>query len=177
MSTRSLCLAASLFATACTVLPDEEAGLDEIETAPSGVTGIVRGTASSASTEIEYTWEGLRYELKSSQTPDGRVYLTMQDVIFAPDGHTGWHTHAGPTVAMVTQGTLTIYRASAPCTGREFAAGQAFIDGPAMGNHIARNHTGGEVVVQLLHQLATPTTPFRVDQPAPPGADGCKGRY
>ena len=173
MSTRSLFFAVCLCATACAEMPEEEVGLDEVETAPSGVTGIVRGAASSAFTKIEYRWEGLTFKLEAADTPDGRVYMTMQDVIFSPGGHTGWHTHAGPTVAMVTQGTLTLYRANAPCTGRNFVAGEAFIDGPAMGNHIARNHTGGQTTVMLLHQLATPTTPFRVDQPAPPGSELC----
>ena len=175
MLIRSMCLAVSVFAAACAAeMPEEDdVGLDEIETAPSGVSGIVRGQASTPFTKVEYEWEGLLYTLESQDTPDGKMYMTMQAVFFAPNGHTGWHTHAGPTVAMVTQGTLTIYRASAPCVGREFAAGQAFVDGPAMGNHIARNHTGGQVTVLLLHQLPTATTPFRVDQPAPPGSELC----
>ena len=152
---------------------EEEVETDELYTAPSGVTGIVRGQASTAYTEMEYEWFWLDYEIDSEDTPDGRVYLTMQDVIFSPGGHTGWHTHAGPTVAMVTQGTLTVYRSRFPCIGIKFRAGQSFIDGPAMGNHIARNNTDGETVVQLLHHLPTATTPFRVDQPAPYGAYKC----
>ena len=33
----------------------------------------------------------------------------MQQIVFAPNGHTGWHSHPGPAVALVISGELTIY--------------------------------------------------------------------
>ena len=53
----------------------------------------------------------------------------VQQIVFGPGGHTGWHDHPGPVVVLVAQGELTLYSSEDPtCTGRTYSAGQAFID-------------------------------------------------
>jgi quercetin dioxygenase-like cupin family protein len=185
MLIRSLCVASILFTGACAgEALEEEADLDQIETAPSGVTGVVRGRGLSFDTEIETKWEGHESCIESESDyesdgvdkggpciqGDGAVYWAYQDVIFAPGGHTGWHTHAGPVFALVQTGTLTMYGLDPnnPCATREFHAGDAFIDGPGIGDaHLARNLGTSDMTVQLLHMLPTATTPFRIDRSAP----------
>ena len=33
----------------------------------------------------------------------------VQQIVFGPGGHTGWHSHPGPVVVLVAQGELTLY--------------------------------------------------------------------
>jgi hypothetical protein len=158
---------------ACVSELEDDPGAEANATTPSGVVGAILSQASLGDVEIEVKWEGLKFKIEAEGSQ--KVWQTMQSVTFSPGGHTGWHTHAGPTFAMITSGTLTVYRTAdlADCEGRVFTAGQAFMDGPDFGTHIARNETGSPTVVHLLHNLPTQTTPFRVDVPAPPGAADC----
>jgi quercetin dioxygenase-like cupin family protein len=64
----------------------------------------------------------------------------MQQIVIGPGGHTGWHSHPGPAVALVKAGELTLYSSDDPtCTGRTYSAGQAFVDSGQGHVHIARN--------------------------------------
>lgn len=66
---------------------------------------------------------------------------------FDPGSQVPWHTHPGPVVVTVQQGSLTITNAS-DCVPRVYSAGQGFID-PGHGNiHKAVNKSGGVTVVQ-----------------------------
>jgi quercetin dioxygenase-like cupin family protein len=66
--------------------------------------------------------------------------VIVQNVTIEPGAQTGWHSHPGPAVAVVTAGTLTLYQGDDPdCGGETFTAGQVFVD-PGQGNvHNARN--------------------------------------
>ena len=64
----------------------------------------------------------------------------VQRTVLAPGGHTGWHSHPGPAMVLVTAGALTLYSADDPsCAGRTYSAGQAFIDRGQGHVHIGRN--------------------------------------
>jgi quercetin dioxygenase-like cupin family protein len=64
----------------------------------------------------------------------------MQQIVLAPGGHTGWHSHPGPVVVLVKSGELTVYSGDDPtCTGRTYAAGEAFVDSGQGHVHIGRN--------------------------------------
>jgi quercetin dioxygenase-like cupin family protein len=75
--------------------------------------------------------------------------VVVQQISIAPGGHTGWHTHPGSAIAIVTAGTLTIYDADDPsCTARTYDAGQTYID-PGYGHvHIGRNE--GTVPLEIV---------------------------
>ena len=64
-----------------------------------------------------------------------------------PGRLSGWHSHPGPAVALITSGELTLYDSEDPtCTPRTYSAGQAFID-PGQGHaHLARNLSPSENV-------------------------------
>ena len=88
---------------------------------------------------------------------------------FAPGGTFGWHRHPGPSLVMVTQGTLTLYEEGDLCrTGRPVPAGSAFID-MAEHTHIVNNETNSTVEVYVVRMLPAGATP-RIDMPVP---DGC----
>ena len=88
---------------------------------------------------------------------------------FAPGGTFGWHRHPGPSLVMVTQGTLTLYEEGDMCgTGHAVPAGSAFID-RAEHTHIVNNETNSPVEVYVVRMLPAGATP-RIDMPVP---DGC----
>jgi len=72
----------------------------------------------------------------------------IQQVIIAPGGHTGWHSHPGPVVVLIKSGQMSFYDSEDPtCTARTYSAGEAFIDSGQGHVHIARNE--GSVNLEL----------------------------
>ena len=64
----------------------------------------------------------------------------IQQIVMAPGGDTGWHSHPGPALALIKAGELTLYSGDDPtCSGRTYSAGQAFVDSGQGHVHMARN--------------------------------------
>ncbi len=97
----------------------------------------------------------------------------MQQIVIAPGGSTGWHSHPGPAVALIKTGELTVYSSDDPmCTGRTYSAGQAFVDSGQGHVHIARNLSQSEnTEVWVTYFDVPPGAPFRLDA-ADPGICG-----
>ena len=92
----------------------------------------------------------------------------MQQVVIAPGGHTGWHSHPGPAIALVKSGELTLYSGDDPtCTGRPFGPGQAFIDSGQGHVHLARNLTAQPVEVWVTYLDVPPGWAVRIDAADP----------
>ncbi len=83
----------------------------------------------------------------------------------------GWHTHPGPSLVIVTQGTVTEYEGDDPtCTPHVYSAGgtNAFVDVGSGDVHIIRDESGAvakTVVVQFIAKGAT----RRIDVTPAPG--------
>jgi hypothetical protein len=83
----------------------------------------------------------------------------------------GWHTHPGPSLVIVTQGTVTEYEGDDPtCTPHVYSAGatNAFVDIGGGAEHIIRDESGAvakTVVVQFIPKDAT----RRIDVTPAPG--------
>jgi len=76
----------------------------------------------------------------------------VQQIVFGPGGHTGWHSHPGPVVVLVAQGELTLYSGEDPtCTGRTYSAGQAFIDQGQGHVHIGRASETGNTILWVAY--------------------------
>lgn len=114
-------------------------------------------------------WE---LELKTK----GRSDLFVQQNLFKaatasqPAGSSGWHTHPGPSLIIVTQGTVTVYEGDDPtCTPHEFSAssqGTGFVDIGGGAVHLIRNE--GTVDAQtIVVQLIPAGAPRRIDAPDP----------
>jgi hypothetical protein len=92
----------------------------------------------------------------------------MQQILIAPGGSTGWHSHPGPAVALVKTGELTLFSSEdVTCTGRTFSAGQGFVDSGQGHVHIARNLTQNPTEVWVTYFDVPPGGSVRVDAPAP----------
>lgn len=93
----------------------------------------------------------------------------MQQIVIGPGGQTGWHSHPGPVVVLVTSGALTFYSSEDPsCTPRTYSAGQAFIDSGQGHVHLARNLDATQnVVLWATYFDVPPGAPFRLDAADP----------
>jgi quercetin dioxygenase-like cupin family protein len=86
-----------------------------------------------------------------------------------PGGHSGWHSHPGPSLVTVTQGTATFYDADDPnCSPHRVVAGDVtgtgVIDTGKV--HILVNE-GTETLVTFVTQIVPADQPRRIDEPAP----------
>ncbi|HUP46357.1 MAG TPA: hypothetical protein VM779_12685 [Thermoanaerobaculia bacterium] len=102
-----------------------------------------------------------------TQVRDARDTV-MQKIVIAAGGTTGWHSHHGPAVALVTRGALTLYSSDDPsCAGRLYSAGAGFID-PGQGHvHLGRNESGTETEVWVTYFDVPPGQSVRVDAADP----------
>lgn len=103
----------------------------------------------------------------SLQKTHGPSDVYIQSNVWQPGGSTGWHTHPGHSLIVVTAGTVTVYDGSDPeCKPSSYAVGMGFVD-PGNGHvHLIRNEGGVEartVAVQLIPAEAA----RRIDAAAP----------
>jgi len=107
----------------------------------------------------------------SLQKTKGSSDLFVQSNVWQPGGSTGWHTHPGHSLIIVTAGTVTEYHGDdANCTPHVHTAtpgvSVGFVDPGAGHVHIIRNESGAEartIAVQLIPAGAM----RRIDAPDP----------
>jgi hypothetical protein len=105
----------------------------------------------------------------------GLSQLYVVDNKWEAGGSTGWHTHPGPSLIIVTSGAVTVYESDdSTCTPHVFTTGMGFIDRGDGHAHLVRNEdpvaAATTTAVQLIPALAT----RRIDAPQPaqcPGVD------
>ena len=91
------------------------------------------------------------------------VYVVLNRIV--PGGHTGWHSHPGPSIISVVSGQATEYRSDEP-NGIVHAAGTAFVDEGGDHAHIIVNE-GNTDLVLVAFQILPQGAPRRIDEPAP----------
>jgi len=95
----------------------------------------------------------------STQRTKGPSDLYVQNNVWQPGGTTGWHTHPGHSLIIVTAGTVTAYEGDdESCTPHEYTVGQGFVDEGGDHVHLLRNEGDVEartVAVQLIPAGAT----------------------
>ncbi len=92
----------------------------------------------------------------------------FQQVVIAPGGYTGWHSHPGPVLVLIKSGQLSFYDGEDPnCTPRVYTAGQAFFDHGQGHVHIGRNEGSENLEMWSAYLDVPPGEAFRIDVPAP----------
>jgi quercetin dioxygenase-like cupin family protein len=91
------------------------------------------------------------------------VYVVVNKI--APGGHTGWHSHPGPSIVSVVSGHATEYRSDEP-DGLVHPAGTAFVDEGGDHAHIVVNE-GDTDLLLVAFQILPKGAPRRIDEPTP----------
>jgi len=90
-------------------------------------------------------------ETPVSITTDGPTTLIVQNLVLQPGASSGWHTHPGSELSVITGGTVALQTATA-CGPATYGAGQAvFI--PAGVPHRVVNESASEAQVVLTYTL------------------------
>ena len=140
-------------------------------TPPSGFTGttLALGRLGEFQAFNHAVQEGFPRRLWISlQRTKGASDLYVQSNVWQPAGTTGWHTHPGHSLIVVTAGTVTAYEGDDPsCTPHVYTTGMAFVDEGGGHVHVIRNEDAVEartIAVQLIAAGGT----RRIDAPASP---------
>ena len=91
---------------------------------------------------------------------DSDLYVTQHT--FQPGGQTGRHSHPGPSLITVVEGTLTVYHPG--CRVETFSAGQSFTDLVCGDMHNAVN-AGATEAKDIAVQIVPHGAPRRIDEP------------
>ncbi len=95
----------------------------------------------------------------SWQKTKGKSDLYIQSNVWQPGGTTGWHTHPGHSLIIITAGTITNYESDDPhCKPQVYSAGMTLVDEGGDHNHNIRNETAAIATgyaVQLIPAGAT----------------------
>jgi quercetin dioxygenase-like cupin family protein len=95
----------------------------------------------------------------SFEKTKGASDVYVQSNVWAAGGTTGWHTHPGHSLIIVTAGTVTAYEGDDPsCTPHVYTTGMGFVDEGGDHVHVIRNEDSIEartIAVQLVPADAT----------------------
>lgn len=116
-------------------------------------------------TDIRLRIRGRIREIVSVRNAGNTV---VQQIVIAPAGHTGWHSHPGPVVVLVKSGAISLYDGSDPtCTARTFSAGEAFADVGQGDVHIGRNEGSENLELWATYFDVPDDGIFRIDAADP----------
>jgi quercetin dioxygenase-like cupin family protein len=103
----------------------------------------------------------------SMQFTKGTSDLYVQSNTWQPGASTGWHSHPGHSLIIVTSGALSDYESSDPtCKPVVYTPGMAFVDPGGGEVHNIRNESTA-VATNIAVQLIPAGADRRVDEPQP----------
>jgi quercetin dioxygenase-like cupin family protein len=115
----------------------------------------VVGANSEDNEDQDNEW---RAELYTS----GPSNIVVQDVVYAPGGHTGWHSHPGILLSSVISGSIEWY--DSRCQKHVYNAGDSLTESTQ--THYVRNVEAVNAHFMVTYLIAN-GQPRRIDQPAP----------
>jgi quercetin dioxygenase-like cupin family protein len=154
-------------ALAAVVAAFSAAAVAAVLTPGSGVVSApVYARASFADpTDLKFKIKGQNQEVVQVNNAQETV---IQQIIIAPGGHTGWHSHPGPVVVLIKSGQMSFYDSEDPtCTVRTYSAGEAFVDSGQGHVHIARNEGSVNLELWATYFDVPAGAAFRIDAPNP----------
>lgn len=110
----------------------------------------------------------------SWQKTAGTSDVYVQSNVWQPGGSTGWHTHPGHSLIIVTAGEVTTYEGDDPrCKPHVYRVGEGFVD-PG-GDHVHNIRNEGSLQASTITVQVIPARPDgsssaadrRVDAPSP----------
>jgi quercetin dioxygenase-like cupin family protein len=134
-----------------------------LATSGSGITSSNLAVGRFGEINVITVDKGFRSQIRTKGESD--LYIVSNRI--APGGHTGWHTHPGPSLITVKSGRIWAYEGDDPtCTAKVYEAGDGFVD-PGGGHvHLLRNE-GTTDVETIAAQLLPADAVRRIDAPSP----------
>lgn len=149
----------------------------------TSATGVAMATPGSGVEEVQFLARGgfahpvdVTFKTEAHRGPDhvmqarNAADTVIQRIRLFEGGQTGWHSHHGPVVVVVTVGTLRVFDADrTSCTVHDYAAGQSFVD-PGQGNVHRAVAVGGPTELWATYfdvPAGTPSSAVRVDTSDP----------
>ena len=102
-------------------------------------------------------------EWRAELYTNGPSNFIVQDVIYAPGGHTGWHSHPGILLSSVVSGSIEWY--DSRCTKHVYNAGDSLTESTQ--THYVRNVDTVNNAHFMVTYVIAKGQPRRIDQPAP----------
>lgn len=103
----------------------------------------------------------------SMQKTQGTSDLYVQNNTWQPGADTGWHSHPGHSLIIVTAGTITDYESDDPdCKPQVYTQGMGLVDSGGDHVHLIRNE-GSVVASTVAVQLIPAGAARRIDEPQP----------
>lgn len=103
----------------------------------------------------------------SIQKTKGDSDVYVQNNVWQPGGDTGWHSHPGHSLIIVTAGTVTDYESDDPnCKPNVYTAGMGFVDAGGDHSHLIRNE-GSVPASTMAIQVIPAGSPRRIDADQP----------
>ena len=138
-------------------------GVPETKTATKTVR--VRVGRKTVTRKVSFTYDTVSSLMTCGATACDTAY---QQLTIPPGGHTGWHTHPGPTFVAVAQGQGTLYHGMSGCPSIKYATGSGFMQPPTE-VHNMRNEGSTPLVLWAFYALppGTSNAAIRIDQPRP----------
>jgi len=127
--------------------------------------GVAVATPGSGVTAVPLASAKIGQQVKIQQG-EGKSTVVANFTV-TPNGTTGWHSHPGKTLVLVTAGEFTLYRdRDGKCRTRTYGPGQGFVEPPSS-VHVGVNEgdTNVELVAVFFRIGADGVT--RIDQPDP----------
>ena len=127
--------------------------------------GVALGTPGAGFTVVPIASAEIDQRVRIGQAAgDSTVVARFR---FDPGGTTGWHTHPGKTVVLVTKGEFTVYRdRDGECGSRTYGPGDGFVEA-SKSVHVGVNEGVDPVrLVAVFFRIPDDGT-TRIDQPDP----------
>ena len=130
-----------------------------------GPTNMVRHGHGHGRDDDDADWDDNDFKVRVRVPEPSDVYVVRNKV--PPGGHSGWHTHPGPSIVSVKAGTATVYDGDDPsCAPVTYPAGTGFIDDGGGHVHMVRNE-GSVELETVAFQIVPAGAERRIDAPAP----------
>lgn len=120
--------------------------------------GVVANTVVARGTLADH----FKIKLRDSSSPGD---VSLQQVIFAPGGTSGWHTHPGPAIVIVKSGEVTFDQAD-DCSTATYGPGQVVVE-PTGHVHRARNAGTTNTEIWVAYLDLPVGASHRIDAPDP----------
>ena len=138
-----------------------------LATPGSGFTGTTIAQGRFGEIDVNnFTIPANRWQARLNTRGDSDLYV--QSNVWNPLGHTGWHTHPGHSLIIVTEGTLWVYDGDdTSCAPREYKVGEGFLDPGGEHVHLIKNPSATWQARTTTVQLIPAGATRRIDSPAP----------